>query len=138
MEFKFLEDVATADVAFEAYGKTLEEAFANAAMAMFEVQTDVKTVEPCVSKNVELVSENRESLLFDWLSELLYLRDTNSMFFGKFDIKIEENGKLKLSGKVFGDKIEGHELRTEVKGVSYQMMLIEEMPEFKIRVILDV
>ena len=138
MKFKFLEKIATADVAFEAYGKTLEEAFSNAALAMFEVQTDIEKVKPAVSKDVELVSENKESLLFDWLSELIYLRDIENMFFSKFEIKIEKNEKFKLSGKIYGEKIEGHELRTEVKGVSYQMMKIEEEPEFKVRVILDV
>lgn len=138
MKFKFLEDIATADVAFEAYGKSLEEAFANAALAMFEVQTEVEKVKPSISINVELVSESKESLLFDWLSELIYLRDTQNMFFSKFEIKIEKNEKFKLIGKIYGDKIEGYELRTEVKGVSYQMMKIEEKPEFKLRVILDV
>ncbi|MFH0929217.1 MAG: archease [Candidatus Aenigmatarchaeota archaeon] len=138
MKFRFLEDMAKADVAFEAFGKTLEEAFGNAALAMFEVQTDVEKVKPSISNNIELVSENKESLLFDWLSELIYLRDTKSMFFSKFEIKIERNEKFKLTGKIFGDKIEGYELRTEVKGVSYQMMKIDEEPEFKIRVILDV
>lgn len=138
MKFKFLEGIATADVAFEAYGKTLEEAYSNAALAMFEVQTDTEKVKPSISKDIELVSENKESLLFDWLSELLYLRDTQSMFFSKFEIKIETNKNLKLTGKVYGERIEGHEKRTEVKGVSYQMMKIEEKPEFKIRVILDV
>ena len=138
MKFRFLEDIATADVAFEAFGKTLEEAFENAALATFEVQTDVEKVKPSISKKVELVSENKEALLFDWLSELLYLRDTNSMFFSNFEIKIEQGDRLKLTGNVYGDKIEGYELRTEVKGVSYQMMKIEEKPEFKVRVILDV
>jgi SHS2 domain-containing protein len=138
MRFRFLEDIATADVAFEAFGKTLEEAFSNAALAMFEVQTDTGKVKPVVSKDVEIVSETKESLLFDWLSELLYLRDINSMFFSKFDIKIEKNEKFKLTGKIYGEKIGGHELRTEVKGVSYQLMKIEEKPEFKVRVILDV
>jgi SHS2 domain-containing protein len=138
MKFKFLEDIATADVAFEAYGETLEEAFGNAALAMFEVQTDTEKVKPAISKDVEIVSESKESLLFDWLSELLYLRDTQNMFFSKFEIKIEKNNNFRLTGKIYGEKIEGRELRTEVKGVSYQMMKIEEEPEFKIRVILDV
>ena len=138
MRFKFLEDIATADVAFEAYGKNIEEAFSNAAVAMFEVQTDVEKVNPSESKNVEVVSESLESLLFDWLSELLYLRDTTGLFFSKFDIKIDCGKQFKLTGKVYGDKIAGHELKTEVKGVSYQMMKIEEKPDFKIRVILDV
>lgn len=138
MKFKFLEDIATADVAFEAYGKTMEEAYSNAALAMFEVQTDTEKVKPSISKDVEIVSESKESLLFDWLSELIYLRDTQNMFFSKFDIKIEKNKNFKLTGKIYGEKIERHEKRTEVKGVSYQMMKIEEKPEFKVRVILDV
>lgn len=138
MKFKFLENLATADVAFEAYGKTLEEAFSNAALAVFEVQTDTEKIKPSISIDVEIVSENRESLLFDWLSELLYLRDTKAMFFSKFEIKIEKDKNFKLVGKVYGETIEEHEKRTEVKGVSYQMMKIEEGPEFKVRVILDV
>ena len=97
MKFKFLEDMATADVALEAYGKTMEEAYSNAALAMFEVQTDVEKVKPSISKDVEIVSESKESLLFDWLSELLYLRDTKSMFFSKFEIKIERNKNFKLT-----------------------------------------
>ena len=106
---------------------------------MFEVQTEVEKIKPSNSKNVEIVSESKESLLFDWLSELLFLRDTSAMFFGKFDIKIEQNKQYKLTGKVYGERIEGHELRTEVKAVSYQMMNIEESEgSVKIRVILDV
>jgi SHS2 domain-containing protein len=139
MKFKFLENMATADVAFEAFGKTLEEAFSNAALAMFEVQTDIEKVKPSISKNIEIESENKESLLFDWLSELIYLRDIENMFFSKFEIKIEKNDKFKLFGKIYGEKIGEHELRTEVKGVSYQLMKIEEKPEgVKVRVILDV
>ena len=139
MKFRFLDDIATADVAFEAYGKNLEEAFANASLATFEVQTDVEKIKPSISKSVEVVSESRDSLLFDWLSDLLYLRDINNMFFSKFEIKIEEGKHLKLTAKAYGDRIKGQELRTEVKGVSYQMMKIEEKNgEFKIRVILDV
>lgn len=138
MKFKFLEDIATADVALEAYGKTMEEAYSNAALAMFEVQTDVENVKPSISKDVNIVSESKESLLFDWLSELLYLRDTQNMFFSKFEIKIEKNKNFKLTGKIYGEKIGSHEKRTEVKGVSYQMMKIDEKPKFKVRVILDV
>jgi len=138
MKFKFLEEIATADVAFEAYGKTMEEAFSNAALAMFEVQTDTEKVKPSISNDVEIVSESKESLLFDWLSELLYIRDIKNMFFSKFEIKIEKNKNFKLTGKVYGERIGGHEKRTEVKGVSYQMMKIEERPKFKVRVILDV
>lgn len=142
MKFKFLENIATADVAFEAYGKSLEETFGNAALAMFEVETDTKRLKPTVEKKVEVESENKEALLFDWLSELLFLRDVESMFFSKFNVKIDKiDSKYKLTAKIYGEKIDRnkHHLKTEVKAVSYQLMQIEEKPnKFKVRVILDV
>jgi len=142
MKFKFLEELAIADVAFEAYGKNLGEAFGNAALATFEVQTDTKKVKAKVSKNVKIEAENKEALLFDWLSELLYLRDVKSMFFSKFDVKIsEKNKRFVLIAKAYGEKInrKKHELKTEVKAVSYQLMQIEEKTgKCRVRVILDV
>lgn len=142
MRFRFLENVATADVAFEAFGKTLEEAFSNAALAMFEVETDVKKVKSKIKKELFIQAENKEALLFDWLSELIFLTEKENMFFSKFDVKIEKiDDKLKLIAEIYGEKIDKdkHELRTDVKGVSYHMMQIEEKPnQCKVRVLLDV
>ena len=142
MSFKFLEGIATADVAIEATGKNIEEAFAEAAVAMFEVQTDTKRIKPTISKEIKIKSEDKKSLLFDWLSKLIYLRDVERMFFSEFDVKIKEvDGKFKLVAKAYGEKIdfEKHQLKIEVKGVSYTQMEIEEKPnKCRIRVVLDV
>jgi SHS2 domain-containing protein len=142
MSFKFLEGIATADVAIEATGKTLEEAFAEAAVAMFEVQTDTKRIKPTISKEIKIKSEDKKSLLFDWLSKLIYLRDVERMFFSEFDVKIKEvDGEFKLVAKAYGEKIdfEKHQLKIEVKGVSYTQMEIEEKQnKCRIRVVLDV
>lgn len=142
MPFKFLEGIATADVAIEATGKTLEEAFSEVALAMFEVQTDTKKVKPMISKKVEIRSEDKKSLLFDWLSKLIYLRDIERMFFSEFDVKIKKvDGEFKLVAKAYGEKIdfEKHQLKIEVKGVSYTQMEIEEKPKkCRIIVVLDV
>jgi SHS2 domain-containing protein len=142
MSFKFLEGIATADVAIEATGKTLEEAFAEAAVAMFEVQTDTKRIKPTISKEIKIKSEDKKSLLFDWLSKLIYLRDAERMFFSEFDVKIKEvEGEFKLVAKAYGEKIdfEKHQLKIEVKGVSYTQMEIEEkLKKCRIVVVLDV
>ena len=142
MSFKFLEGIATADVAIEATGKTLEEAFAEAAVAMFEVQTDTKRIKPTISKEIKIKSEDKKSLLFDWLSKLIYLRDVERMFFSEFDVKIKEvDGEFKLVAKAYGEKIdfEKHQSKVEVKGVSYTQMEIEEKPnKCRIIVVLDV
>jgi len=142
MSFKFLEGIATADVAIEATGKTLEEAFAEVAIAMFEVQTDTKRIKPTISKEIKIKSEDKKSLLFDWLSKLIYLRDVERMFFSEFDVKIKGvDGKFKLVAKAYGEKIdfEKHQLKIEVKGVSYTQMEIEEkLKKCRIVVVLDV
>ena len=142
MSFKFLEGIATADVAIEATGKTLEEAFAEAALAMFEVQTNTRKVKPLISKKVEIQSEDKKSLLFDWLSKLIYLRDIEKMFFSKFKVKIKQVGNnFRLDADIYGERIDAkeHELKVEVKGVSYTQMEVQEKPgKAKIKVILDV
>lgn len=142
MRFKFLEGIAIADVAFEAYGKSLEEAFSNAALAMFEVETNTKKVKPKIKKKVKVEGEDLQALLFDWLSELLFLGGIKRMFFSKFNVKIKKlNGRHKLNAEVYGEKIDRkrHELKVEVKAVSYQMMQVIDKPKnCKVRVILDV
>jgi SHS2 domain-containing protein len=142
MAFKFLEGMATADIAVEATGKNLEQAFAEAARAMFDVQTNIKKVKPTVSKEVEIKSEDKESLLFDWLSKLIYLRDIERMFFSKFDVKIKKIGKeFQLNAVIYGERINisEHEMKTEVKGISYTQMEIQEKKEkARIVVVLDV
>jgi SHS2 domain-containing protein len=142
MPFKFLENIATADFAIEATGKTIEEAFEEAALAMFEIQTNTKKVRPISKKEVKIQSEDKKSLLFDWLSKLLYLRDIEKMFFSKFEVKIEKkNDGFELNADIYGERIDvkEHELKTEVKGVSYTQMEINEKPsKCKIIVIFDV
>ncbi len=74
MPYRFLEDIATGDAAFETEGRTLEELFREAAVATFEVMVDTKGVEPRITREVELKNEAVDGLLFDWLSELVYLK----------------------------------------------------------------
>ena len=142
MPFKFLEGIATADIAVEATGKNINEAFAQAALAMFDVQTNAKKIKPTVMKEVKIRSEDKMSLLFDWLSKLLYLRDITKMFFSKFDVKIKKvEGGFELDAMIYGERIDTreHELKTEVKGISYTQMEIQEKKEkARIVVVLDV
>ena len=63
----------TADVGIKAYGKTLSEAFENAAKGMFDIITDSSEIESIGQYNIELEAPDLEQLLVDWLSELLYL-----------------------------------------------------------------
>jgi SHS2 domain-containing protein len=138
-KFEFI-DITTADVAFLAYGKDLNELFANAALAMFEVMIDTKKVKPVVKKGVAINGNDLQSLLFNWLNELLVYVDAENLAFSKFDVKVDEK-KLKLNAVCSGEKInrKKHETRTEVKSCTYHQMKIEKIKSgWKAQVILDI
>ncbi|MGB2697408.1 MAG: archease [Candidatus Zixiibacteriota bacterium] len=140
-KFRFLEDVAIADVAFLAEGKTLEELFATCARATFEVMANTKKVEPKEVLKIELKHNELDKLLFDWLAELIYLKDAKEMFFGKFDLKIEKKNKYILSGQVFGEKIDykKHKVKVDVKAVTLHLFEVKKLRNnWRAKVVLDI
>lgn len=138
LKFEFFD--VTADAGFWAYGSTLEESYENAGLAMFEIMTDTAQVSPVVKKEFTIKSEDKVSLLYDWLEELLFLHDVEFILFSKFKVSItplEEGYKLKA--EVWGDEInrEIHEQRNEVKAVTFHLMEVNNGNGYSARVILD-
>ena len=73
-KYKFLEDVAIADIAYEAYGKNLNELFENAALAIFELSANLNTIDSRQKVEFELENQKIDILLYDFLSEILFLK----------------------------------------------------------------
>jgi SHS2 domain-containing protein len=133
-------DITTADVAFIAHGKDLNELFSNSALAMFEVMINTEQIKPKIEKKVKVKAEDLNSLLFSWLNKLLVYVDAENLVFSKFDVKIDDK-KFELSATCKGEKIDKkkHETRTEVKSCTYHQMKIEkEKNKWKAQVILDI
>ncbi len=141
MPYRFLEDIATGDAAFEAEGKTLEELFIEAAVATFEVMVDTESVEPKITREIVLKNESVGNLLFDWLSELVYLKDAEAVLFCKFNVDIKKNDVYELKASVSGENIDQqkHSLRSDVKAVTYHMFEVKNTGKnWTARVILDI
>jgi SHS2 domain-containing protein len=141
LKFEFFD--VTADVGFKAYGENLSNAFENAAIAMFEVITDTSTVRPTLKKNIHLEAEDEYAILYDWLSELLFLHDSEYLVFSKFDViinHIPDVEKYTLEASVFGEEFDAsrHERRSEVKAVTYHMMDIKVEKNYILQVIIDI
>ncbi len=137
-KFEFL-DITPGDVAFVAYGEDLESTFANAALATFEVMVDTKDVDDKKEEDIEVRGHDLMSLMFNWLSELIYTSSTKNMMFSKFDVVIKKD-KMLLKAKCYGDKIKPkkHALKTEVKAVTYHQMDVSRTNGgWKSQVILD-
>ena len=86
--YTFLPDIAIADIAFEATGKDLEEVFTQAALAFADIQANLATVDDTATHDIELEHEELDRLLFDFLQELVFIKDTDSFIPKRFEIKI--------------------------------------------------
>ena len=132
----------TADAKFRAYGKTLEEAFVNAAYAATDVITDHKKVKAKVKKQFEIESEDQQALLYDFLEKVIVLVDTDSFLISKVDeIKIKQVDEgFELKAKFSGDNvIENYDIKTTIKAVTYQEMEIVKTPEqIMVQVVVDI
>jgi len=127
-EYVFLEDIATADVAIESRGDTLEELFTASAKATFEVMADIGGIQPEIKKTLRLENSEVDGLLFDWLAEIIYLKDSESMLFGKYNLKITKNTKYQLDAEILGEEINQskHDLRCDVKAITFHLFEVYE------------
>lgn len=138
MPFKFNEDIAIADVAVEVWANTIEELFCDSALAISEVMVDTATVEPRIEREIYLSSSSLDMLLYDFLSEIVYLKDAQSLLFSKFEVKIND---LNLESKLWGENIdrEKHSLRIDVKAVTlYRFNLYFENGLWRAEFVLDI
>jgi len=139
--FEFLEH--TADAYIAAHGKNLEEAFENAAMATFEVMTDINRVEPLTEDDVEVEAYDEQALLYSWLEELLIKFETTGNLYSRFKIsgiKKTPSG-LALRARIWGEPFdpEKHPQKVGVKAVTYHQMEIAKKPgAVTVKFILDI
>jgi len=139
--YEFLEHVA--DIYVAAYGRTLEEAFENAAAAMFDSMTDISMVTPVYGDTVRVEAEDDVALLHEWLHALLVKFEVELRLFSQFTVKeIRKDGEryfleAEVKGEVF-DR-EKHSSKIYVKAVTYHNMSVWRRNRcVEVRFILDI
>ena len=137
---RFLEH--TTDAYIEAWGPTLERAFAQAAEAFYETMLNVQKIDPILEEHIQVDGHDKKELLYNWIEQLLLEFDIKAMVYASYHIIIapDDRTPFKLRGRARGEKYDRgkHGAKTEVKGVTYHLMTIEEdAKEAKIRFILD-
>ena len=135
--FEILEHPA--DVGFVAYGRTLEELFENAALALLSLACELDRVEERLSRFLQATGSDTEALLYGWLSEVLAAADAEQLVFRRADVTSVGNGRVcgTLYGEVF-DKTR-HQAGTYIKAVTYHQLRVEQTPDgWRARVYLDV
>ena len=143
MPYHYLEDIGTADIAFEATGRDLAELFNAAADATMNVMIDnLEAIEPREARHIELSSDEIDMLLFDFLQELIYLKDAERLLLRVRDTRIEQrDGNYLLKAETAGEVLDAarHHQRADVKAVTLHGFSVEKKNDgWKTRVLLDI
>ena len=127
----------TADIGLVAYGKSLTEAFANAAYGLFSLIVEPSKVKEKESRKVTVQAQDAEGLLFNWINELIYIFEVERLLLKSFDIT--EFGEQSLEATCWGEKYDPsrHQLKTGVKSATYHMLKVDGEKN-RVQVILDV
>lgn len=131
----------TADLGLRIYATDLADLFRTAAEALFDVMvTHRDQVEPRQSEQFDLAADSTDSLLLDWLNELIFRSETGHIVFCRFDVCIDPHGRS-LTARVHGEPLDPqrHGLDHEVKAATHHgLMLVHDQDGWVAELILDI
>ena len=144
MPYEYLDDIATADVAFRATGHNLEEMFRAAGDAVLNVMLeDLGDLTFKQTLLITLDAGSVDMLLFEFLQELVYLKDAQQLLLRAGEVNIrEKDNRAALTAQVRGEKIapRRHHLSVDVKAVTMHQFRVREVRagEWEAVVVLDI
>lgn len=143
MSYRFLEHIATADVAFEAHGVTREELFVSCAEALLHIMVhDPEDVGRVQEVAITLEHGELDLLLYSFLDELVFYKDARQLLLHVECIEIREaDGTLRLKAVMRGEKIapRRHRLVVDVKAVTlHRFQVVQEYDGWRATVVLDI
>lgn len=140
--YRFLDDIALADIAFEAEGDSPEDLFRAATQALLQTLADPSTVGNEWEHQITRADDDLATLLFDWLSEIVYWKDAAGVVFRDAVMTLSRGqGTWTLQARLVGSPVDRvkQELRSDVKGVTKHRYGIERTGSaWKATVVLDV
>ncbi len=143
MSYRYLEEIAIADVAFEAIGCTPEEAFVAAADATMNVMVgDLNSIAGPERRTIRVEAEALDMLLFALLQELIYYKDAEQLLLRVPEVRIRRSeDQYILRADAYGERLDAdkHELLVDVKAVTLHRFEVAQVAEgWRATVILDI
>lgn len=143
MPYEYLEDFATADIAFRAWDRILEKTFVAAGEATMNVMVEnLDAIRPRHKRRIRLENDVLDMLLFDFLQELVYYKDAEYLLLRVPEVRItEDKGRYLLSAEGEGEELdsERHEMRVDVKAVTLHHFSLQKTDQgWEATVILDI
>ena len=141
--YKYRDDIATADAAFEAWGDTEEEMIIASANALMNVMVEnLDSIGIKERRILHVEAESIDMLLFHLLEELVYLKDAERLLLRVSKVHlVQENDRMALDAAVYGEGIDPgkHELNVDVKAVTMHRFGVKQSDNvWRATVVLDV
>lgn len=133
-----------ADVGFLAYGRTVEELFSNAALAMLSLAAEPSSIVEQERRELRASGIDLEALLFSWLAEILAVAEAEQLAFRRVEItelKLHGSAPGQVRGVAYGEPWNRlrHRPGTYIKAVTYHQLTVQKTPEgWRAQVYLDV
>ena len=127
------------DIGLSIFGDTVEQLFENAAYGLFDILCDLEQVTEIGAVDIDVQGDDRESLLINFLNELLYLQSVNGWLFRRINITFLEQKTVNATawGEMY--KAGTHELFHEIKCATYHNLHIrEEKGQWRVDIVFDV
>ncbi len=140
--YLLLEDIAIADACFELTGDTLEEIFLSGFYALMETSVEMSSLNSSIQKVISLSELSLERLLFNFLEELIFLKDAEYLLFKECEISINKSSsdsKFVLNAVLKGQEVtDSVKTITDVKAITYYQLFVRKMENgWKARVTFD-
>ena len=139
--YRFVEDVAVADCAIDIDGRDLDDVFETAAWALAFLMVDPATVDVTVDRSIVLEADALDLLLFDWLSELIFLKDRDGQVFTRGQVRVTGAGPFRLDARVSGGSLDRTRARlgADPKAVTFHQFTLDRSGDgWRARVVIDI
>lgn len=131
----------TTDAYIESSGATLEEAFSNAGLALFDTMCDLRSITEQLSETISVEGGDELALLYNWLESLLLKFELERKVYGRLQVSLTiEPSALRITAKAYGELFDRkkHHAKVEVKAVTFHKMEVsQEGGAAVVRFILD-
>ena len=146
MPYRILEDEATADVAYVVTGKSLAAVLKDSAISMLDTIAQRKSISKKIKKEIRLDSIDAGKLLYDFLQEIIYLKDAGNIVFSEVNVRAKEKKSSKgsifsLNATLYGDRIDSsrQKMKADVKAVTLHMFSMKKTGKgWRAKIVFDI
>ena len=129
----------TADIRIRMRADTLESLFADAAYGMFDLITGAEAIRPAIPRQVSISANDYEELMVNWLTELLFIFETEKLVFSEFTIEEIDQAHIRATARGETFSPGRHEPNMDIKAVTYYgLHVVREDSAWTATVVFDI